>query len=503
MVEPVTILTTLAKALGPQVAGRIVEWARGSEARQLVKLLQDEHPAAPKLLTQPDALHELWWYAETGELRTDAMVKAVRPLTSSDQEARALVEAIGTTQWRVMRDARQSHFEFMRLRQEIGTDVRGGQAAILARIDEAVRSFARAVPVARQLPAQTSPFADRAEELAQGELLLGERPQGQVALVLVASGIAGVGKSSLALELAHRHAEEFVGGILYVNMRSADGSARSAPDVAARLLRDLGIAAEVIPQEADARLAALRSLLVQEAVLLVLDNASDAEHVQGLIPANPDCVVIVTSRAPLAELGAARLLELRELKEEDAVAVFEAIVGKSVQRDAAATVVSSCAGLPLALAVAGARVRRGKPLEDLASDAARGGDLLGVLDDPAGSVRATLASAIDAASPDARRLLLLLGALEVADIDPEVAAAVAGVPCKQVARLLEELEGERLLTPVEGGRARQMHQLLRLVAAQMAATELDEQEVTSAEERRVKWLVTSAHEHSGDLEGEA
>src|SRR4051794_3495385 len=124
MVEPTTILTGVAKTVGPHVARRVVEWARGSEARQLVKLLRDEHPAAPKLLTQPDALGELWWYAETGELRTNAMVVAVRPLTESEREACDLVEAIRATQWRVMRDERRSHFEFLRLREEIAADIR-------------------------------------------------------------------------------------------------------------------------------------------------------------------------------------------------------------------------------------------------------------------------------------------------------------------------------------------------------------------------------------------
>jgi hypothetical protein len=502
MAEPTTILTTVAKVLGPPVARRVVEWARGSEARQLVELLRDEHPAAAHMLTQPDALGELWWYAETGDLRTEAMVKAVRPLTASDEEARALVEAIRVMQWRVMRDERRSHFEFLRLRQEIAEDLRGGQEAMVARLDEAVRRFARALPVVRQLPAQTSPFADRAEELAQAEHLLWERPGGQVAVVIAVSGMAGIGKSSLALELAHRHAAGFEGGILYVDMRSADGSVRRAPDVAARLLRDLGIAPDAIPQEADARVAALRSLLAQEAVLLVLDNASDAEQVRDLIPANRDSVVIVTSRASLGALGAARLLDLHELEEQDGLIVLEAIVGKSVETAAAMAVVKSCGGLPLALAVAAGRVRRGTPLEELATNAARTADVLGAVDDAAGSVRATLSSALDATGPEARRLALLVATLTVGDIDPEVAAAIADYGRDHAARLLEELEGQRLLTRVEGGSKRQMHELLRRVAAELATAELGEEEIASAEERRVQWLVTSAREYSGDLADE-
>jgi len=103
MVEPVSIATGVAKVVGPRVAKEVIKWARGSEARQLVNLLKQDHPAAPSLLLQPDALGELWFYAETGELDYDAMLAAVRPVTKSEVEAEAMVEAIRTTQWRVMR----------------------------------------------------------------------------------------------------------------------------------------------------------------------------------------------------------------------------------------------------------------------------------------------------------------------------------------------------------------------------------------------------------------
>lgn len=235
--------------------------------------------------------------------------------------------------------------------------------------------------------------------------------------------------------------------------------------------------------------------------MLVLDNVARADQVQGLIPANRDSVVIVTSRRPLVEFAAARLLELDALGDDDGALVLEAVAGASVQREVAAAIVAACEGLPLALAVVGARARRGQRIEQLASFASRSSEPLAALDDPGGTVAAALGSALDAATPPSRRLLLLIAALEVVDIDDDVAAAVADVDRGEAARLLEELESERLLTPVIGGGWR-MHRLLRGVAARMAREELGEQALASAQERRVRWLVASAKEHSGNLEGE-
>ena len=468
-----------------------------------MNLLKHDHPAAPKLLLQPDALGELWFYAETGELDYDAMLVAVRPVTESDAEAEALAEAIRTTQWRAMRDERQSHFEFLRLRQEIKSDVEHAQ--VLSRIEEALSVFRRALPVARQLPAQISPFVDRDREIIEGQEFLGTRPVGRVALILCCSGMPGAGKSAFALELAHRRAAEFTGGWLYVDLRSPGGGDRGPAEVAARLLRDLGVAPETIPREPETRLALLRSLLTQEPVLLVLDNARDEDQVRDLIPPSAESVVIITSRASLAGLGSARLIDLEEMSEEDAVAVLRALIGARVAAEpqAAAEIVAVCGGLPLALAVTGGRARRRpeEPLSVLVASIARAPDAVGALDNPAGTLRAALESAIEAASASARSLLLLLGALGVTDIEPEVAGVVAGVDATKALRVLEELGAERLLTPVAGGGWR-MHQLLRVVASSIARDELGD-ELMSAQQRRVDWLARAARQHVGDLEGEA
>ncbi|MGO9788170.1 MAG: NB-ARC domain-containing protein [Solirubrobacteraceae bacterium] len=502
MVEPVSIATGVAKAVGPRVAKEVMRWARGSEARQLVNLLKKDHPGAPHLLLQPDALGELWFYAETGELDYDAMLAAVRPVTKSDEEAEALVEAIRTTQWRALRDERRSHFEFLRLRQEIKSDMEN--ASVLARIEAALGGFRCALPVARQLPAQISPFVDRDREIAEGEKALEARPDRHVALVLCCSGMPGVGKSAFALELAHQRAARFDGGWLYVDMRLPGGGHRGPADIAVRLLLDLGVAPEVIPPEQDARMALLRSVLALEPVLLVLDNARNENQVRDLIPPNPDSVVIITSRTPLGGLGSASLIDLEEMGEAEAVAVLGALIGQRVaaEPNAAAQIVRSCGGLPLALAVLGGRARKRphEPLSAFVAAVTPAADAVGALDDPAGTLRAALQTAIEAASTGARRLFLLLAALEVVSIEPEVAGAVTGEDAVRARQLLEELGAERLLTSVAGGTWR-MHHLLRLVAASMARDELGD-ELTSAQERRVEWLTNSAQMHFEDLEGE-
>jgi len=288
-------------------------------------------------------------------------------------------------------------------------------------------------------------------------------------------------------------------------LRSPSGGHRGTGEAAARLLLDLGVAPETIPREPDDRLALLRSLLTQEPVLLVLDNARDENHVRPLIPPSAESVVIITSRSSLAGLGSARLIDLEEMSETDGVAVLRALIGARVaaEPEAAARIVAVCGGLPLALAVIAGRARRRpeEPLSLLLASIAQAADPVGGLDDPAGTLRAALETAIEAATEAARSLLLTLGALGVTDIEPEVAGVVAGVDATDALRVLEELGAERLLTPVAGGGWR-MHQLLRAVASSIARDELGD-ELMSAQQRRVDWLASSARQHVGDLEGEA
>ena len=238
--------------------------------------------------------------------------------------------------------------------------------------------------------------------------------------------------------------------------------------------------------------------------MLVLDNVSEASQPQLLVPAHGESVVLITSRTPLQALATAGLVELLEMADEDSMMLLERIIGQRVSddREAAATIVRCCAGLPLALGVIAGRVRA-QPYQTLAEVARRlaeSPDVLADIDDRAGTVRATLLSAIVGVREQPRRVLLLLAALDVRDIEPGLVAVVAGTDQDGAARLLEELGEERLLTPRAGGGWR-MHDLLRQVASNHAVVEVGEQEIASARAHRVQWLVETAKEHVNDLDG--
>jgi hypothetical protein len=131
MVDPITL--SIVEMVGEPAAKRLMEWAKGSEANQLVKLLKPRFPNAYKLLTQPSVLVEIYVYAESGVFRKAEMLRALRAITDSTQQADDLAEAIRENQWRVMRDDRQAHQELRRLRTEIGGDISAVAPALISR----------------------------------------------------------------------------------------------------------------------------------------------------------------------------------------------------------------------------------------------------------------------------------------------------------------------------------------------------------------------------------
>jgi hypothetical protein len=510
MFEPVSLLMALAELFGEPMAKKMVAWAKGSEVAQLVRLLKKDFPMAKGLRTQPEALGALWYYAKTGQFQLEEMVSAVRPLTDSEDQAIRLAEAIRDNQWRAVRKESQLHFECLRLADQIQVEAAAGKERderverSLERLEQAIAKLARELPAARQLPAQTLPFVDREKAIKAGEELLSHPPAGRAAMVINLSGMAGMGKSALALELAYRQIERFPAGALYVELRAPDGHLRHPGEVAGRLLRDLGVSPEAIPRDPEERLCLLRSTLAERPVLLVLDNAESEAQVRDLIPPAAESLVLITSRAPLA-IGVEQSIDLEALADGDAALLFESIVGKRArdEPDAVATMIARCGGLPLALVVLASRTRRrpAMPLSAFLPAGSGDGDEVEALDDPRATLRTALVAAIDAASAGARRLLLLLASLEATEIDPSMAGALVGIEVAAAAKLIEELGDARLLLAVEGGGWR-IHSLMRATAASLARKELGEEEIASAQKLRVDWLVSHAKEHVRDLKGE-
>jgi len=355
-----------------------------------------------------------------------------------------------------------------------------------------------AAPLPRELPADVPAFTGRAAELAELDRLLaaptsgtGNGPRaGQAAVpaavggrvtaavISAVSGTAGVGKTALAVHWAHRAVERFADGQLYVNLRGYDpGRPLTAADALAGFLRALGVPGQDIPPEEDQRAARYRSLIAGRRMLVVIDNASEAEQVRPLLPGSPACAVVVTSRDSLSGLvardGAARL-DLDLLPLDDAVALLAELIGERARAypDATAALARQCARLPLALRVAAelAAARPAVPLADLVADLAsqqRRLDVLDVAGDPRSAVRAVFSWSYQQLSDQAARMFRLLGIHPGPGITVPAAASLAAIAEADARRLLAELARAHLIATNIPGRYA-FHDLLRAYAAEQA-----------------------------------
>jgi tetratricopeptide (TPR) repeat protein len=286
-----------------------------------------------------------------------------------------------------------------------------------------------------------------------------------------------LGKTTLAVHLAHEVSSEFPDGQLYVNLRGFDPSGEPmSPQAAVRNFLDgLGIPAERIPRDPQAQACLYRSLLAGKKMLIVLDNARDEQQVRPLLPASPGSLVMVTSRSQLAGLAAtdgARLLSLDVLSHGEAVQLLNARLGTAragAEPDAVGEIADLCAFLPLALSVAAARAaaRPGLPLAALTAELRD--TRLDALDagDPAASVRAVFSWSYQQLSPGAARMFRLLGLHPGPDISVPAAASLAGVTEPETRGMLRELTRDCLITEHAPGRYA-LHDLVRAYAADRA-----------------------------------
>jgi DNA-binding SARP family transcriptional activator/tetratricopeptide (TPR) repeat protein len=323
-------------------------------------------------------------------------------------------------------------------------------------------------PTPRQLPAAPRQFTGRTHEL---ELLDGA-PMSAVV------GPGGIGKTWLALHWAHRHADRFPDGQLYVDLRGFDTAIPTPPAVAVRGFLDaLGVAPAAIPADVAAQCALYRSLVAGKRMLVVLDNARDTEQIAPLLPGSPGCVVLVTSRRYLGGLVSAhgaRVLSLDVFTDAEARDLLANHVGASrvaAEPAAVADLTAYCAGLPLAIGIVAARAVNHPhfPLRVLAADLRDRAGRLDALDvgEASASLRSVFSWTYDALSPEAATLFGLLGVAPGQDIGLPAAASLAALPASRVGLLLRELETAHLVRQPEPGRYR-MHDLVRLYAAEQA-----------------------------------
>ncbi|WP_435855090.1 BTAD domain-containing putative transcriptional regulator [Streptomyces murinus] len=334
-------------------------------------------------------------------------------------------------------------------------------------------------PPPAQLPPPPAHFTGRTPVHRTLRHALTEPPAPGPAVAVV-SGMAGVGKSALALQVAHDLLERFPDGQLYVNLHGATpGMPPLAPVRAlATLLRDLGVEPHNVPEHPDAAAALLRSLLAPARILLVLDDAADAAQVRPLLPAGPGCAVIVTSRSPLTTLDGARRFPLTPLTGEDSATLLRALSGRP-GLDAGHALVELTGGLPLALRVVAARLvaRRALTPDVLAGQLAATGGRLRQLEYDDLSVRRSLAVAHDAlaaadreADRDAALVLRRVGALDLPTYGAPLLARLTGIDARRAEAALDRLVDVALLEETAYGRYTP-HDLVREFARELAEAE--------------------------------
>jgi tetratricopeptide (TPR) repeat protein/transcriptional regulator with XRE-family HTH domain len=344
------------------------------------------------------------------------------------------------------------------------------------------------VTVPRQLPTRVPHFAGRTEQLAQLDAVLDEAASasavGATGVVISAiGGTAGVGKTALALHWAHRVAHRFPDGQLYANLRGFDagnGKPADPADVLRGFLGALGVHPNRLPADAEGLAGLFRSVVAGRRMLVLLDNAADVSQVRPLLPASPQCLVIVTSRRELAALSAregARLLQLDVLSEQEANELLVARLGKdraAAEPWAVTQLATLCARLPLALSVVVARAAAAPamPLSSLAAELTELGGRLDALDvgDPAANVRTVLSLSYRHLPAAAARMFRLLGLHPGPDISAAAAASLAGVTEPQARVALRDLTRASLLMEVVPGRFA-FHDLLRAYAAEQPTAE--------------------------------
>ncbi|WP_051179232.1 AfsR/SARP family transcriptional regulator [Nocardia concava] len=326
------------------------------------------------------------------------------------------------------------------------------------------------------LPYDIPDFAGRTAELDRLDIP-DQRGSGGIVAI---DGMAGVGKTALAVHAAHRLAERYPDGQLFVDLQAyAADRASVAPAAALEiLLRQLGIPADRIPIGEGDRSALWRSELAGRRIVAVLDNAADADHVRPLLPAGTDSLILITSRRRMIDLDGVQAVSIPILPARDAIGLFERIVGDRATAEpvAALDVLQLCGFLPLAVRIAAARLLH-RPQWTVGYLAGRLRDerrRLAELATAERGVAAAFSLSYGQLAPAHQRLFRLLGLHPGRDIDPAAAAALADLPHADDAELLlEELLDVHVVGQHEPGRYL-LHDLLRAHATAIVAVDESE-----------------------------
>ena len=376
-------------------------------------------------------------------------------------------------------------------------------------------------PVARQhpagaavapslLPADIADFTGRTTEIERLERVLhrcapASTDNATAVPILGIAGQAGVGKTTLAVHLAHRSREAYPGGQLFVNLHGMRDRPTTRAEVLARFLRALGVPGADIPESVEQRAELYRQRLADRRVLVVLDDAADAAQVMPLLPGDPGCAVIITSRAPLTGVAGGVHTVLDVLADHEAVELLGRTAGPDrVADDPESTeeLVRLCGRLPLAMRIAGAKLAA-KPHWSVADLTGRLSDQRRRLDELTFGgleVRAGLALSYDSLPPATRMLVRRLGLLDAPDFAPWVGAALLNIPVSDAEDIMDALADARLLQAADrdrtGQRRYHFHDLVQVYARERAEAEESAQAREAALGRAIgAWLALLDRAH--------
>jgi len=330
--------------------------------------------------------------------------------------------------------------------------------------------------VPRQLPAAPRHFTGRHGELeALTRLVDTIDASGGTVVISAIDGMAGIGKTALAIHAAHRLAERFPDGQLFLDLHgyTQGHPPRTASEALSWLLGALGMPPERIPVDGEQAAALYRQRLAGARTLIVLDNAATEAQVRPLLPGSGSCLVLVTSRRRLKALDDARSLSLDLLSPPDAVALLRAVAGPDripADDPLADEIATLCGYLPLALRIAASLLRH-RPawsLENLTGQLRDQHRLAGALSDGERGLPAVFDLSYASLEVAHRRLWRLLGLVPGTDLEAYAAAALAEADPATTVGLLEDLVDHNLLSAYAAGRYR-LHDLLRAHARALAA----------------------------------
>lgn len=380
--------------------------------------------------------------------------------------------------------------------------------------DGAGRTGVAEQPVPHQLPASIADFVGREDSLNEIKQMLGRTrpPESAYAVRIVAvSGRGGVGKSCLAIRAAQELSSAFPDGQLYADARSS--GAGGTGKVLTHFLRSLGVSGTAIPDDQPDRVRLYRSLLAGKRILIMLDDVSSEADVRPLIPGDPSCAVVITSRCRLSSLPGAHWIDVDPLDSGQSVELLGKIIGQERLRaelDMARELADLCEGLPLALRIAGARLasRQHWRLADLVR---RLRDATRVLDELAHGgleLRSNIGLTYSGLTTPVQRLFRLVGLVTAPDFPAWVAAALLDTSVADAENLIECLVDARVLDvvqfPTEGVLRYRFHDLVNVYARERLMETESRADRRAALERYLGgWLslVEEAHrrEYGGDF----